>query len=27
VKEFLFVLGPPKFVSTVQVVVNPIAIR
>jgi len=27
VKEFLFVLGPPKFVGTVQVVVNPIAIR
>lgn len=27
VKEFLFVLGAPKFVGTVQVVVNPIAIR
>jgi kynurenine formamidase len=27
VKEFLFVLGQPRFVGTVQVVVNPIAIR
>lgn len=27
VKEFLFVLGAPRFVGTVQVVVNPIAIR
>lgn len=27
VKEFLFVLGQPRFVGTVQVVVNPVAIR
>jgi kynurenine formamidase len=27
VKEFMFVLGQPRFVGTVQVVVNPIAIR
>lgn len=27
VSEFLFVLGQPRFVGTVQVVVNPIAIR
>lgn len=27
VNEFLFVLGQPRFVGTVQVVVNPIAIR
>ena len=27
VKEFLFVLGQPKFKGAVQVVINPIAIR
>jgi kynurenine formamidase len=27
VTEFLFVLGPPRFVGTVQLVVNPVAIR
>ena len=27
VKEFLFVLGQPRFAGTVQVVVNPVAIR
>lgn len=27
VKEFLFVLGQPRFVGTVQMVINPIAIR
>lgn len=27
VKEFMFVLGAPRFVGTVQVVVNPVAIR
>jgi kynurenine formamidase len=27
VKEFLFVLAQPRFVGTVQVVVNPVAIR
>lgn len=27
VKEFMFVLGAPRFVGTVQVVVNPLAIR
>jgi kynurenine formamidase len=27
VSEFLFVLGQPRFVGTVQVVINPIAIR
>lgn len=27
VREFMFVLGQPRFVGTVQVVVNPIAIR
>jgi hypothetical protein len=25
--EFLFVLGQPKFVGAVQMVINPIAIR
>jgi hypothetical protein len=27
VKEFLFVLGQPRFQGTVQVVINPVAIR
>ncbi len=27
VTEFLFVLGQPKFVGAVQVVINPVAIR
>ena len=27
VGEFLFVLGQPRFVGTVQVVINPVAIR
>ena len=27
VREFLFVLGAPRFEGTVQVVVNPVAIR
>jgi hypothetical protein len=27
VREFMFVLGQPRFVGTVQVVVNPIAIN
>jgi hypothetical protein len=26
VKEFLFVLGIPRFVGTVQMVINPVAI-
>jgi hypothetical protein len=27
VSEFLFVLGAPRFVGTVQAVINPVAIR